>query len=82
VSYEVLGTEIHGECESVLVKQTCKKRIEETFAKKCSCGKDMKFHDKDSDEPIEIDTDEIDGSFWYCSCGKFQFTMDFSKSKR
>jgi hypothetical protein len=36
----------------------------------CSCGKSMKFHDENSEERIELDLDELDGSFWYCDCGK------------
>jgi len=36
----------------------------------CSCGKEMKLHEADSDEPIEMDIDEESGSFYYCECGK------------
>jgi len=40
--------------------------------KYCSCGKEMKYHDENSDEPLEMDTDELEGSFWICSCGKIE----------
>jgi ribosomal protein L31 len=38
----------------------------------CTCGKEMKFHSADSEEPLEIDVDEIEGSFYYCACGKIK----------
>lgn len=38
--------------------------------KLCTCGKKMTYHNKDSDDPLVMDIDEVDKSFWYCACGK------------
>ena len=38
--------------------------------KTCHCGQKLKFHDGNSDEPITMDIEETEGSFWWCSsCG-------------
>ena len=42
----------------------------EKRTKICHCGQQLKFHDENSDEPITMDIEETEGSFYWCpSCG-------------